>query len=226
MSAPVPGTVRLPDDSGNLGKFIRTQSRVVGGNPVHEHFFQTARLAQVLGVFYGQSSQITVAAAAQNGTSTGALWLHVPAAVTGKKARLRQLCIQSQNGSALATPTAPRIVAQRFTFTGTASGASGVTPAKVDSGQPNAILDVRSAVTGLTVALVAALGVGALIQAVTAVGAVAPVQSYIVPAVTDEDEYPIIAPGEGIVLFQDTAGTTSDTRVWSASMLWDEIDVT
>lgn len=44
--------VQLPDDSANTGPKIRTQTRVVGANTVHEHYFyqvngETATLANV-----------------------------------------------------------------------------------------------------------------------------------------------------------------------------------
>lgn len=40
----------------------------------------------------------------------------------------------------------------------------------------------------------------------------------------DEDEWLVLVPGEGFVIWQDTAGTTSDTRKFNIQLLWDEID--
>lgn len=223
MGAPVETFIQLPDDAGNTGKKDREQSRVVGANTVYEKFVVRVRQAQVLGVYRAALPQQTVLLTAQNGTTTGILWAHVPIAVTNKKARLRRLYVSSQHGSALATPTAPRIVMQRMTFTGTASGAA-VTAAKNDSSYPTPVFDLRTAVTGLTPTLVAAMGAAPVVGALTAVGAYAPAVIDVFPAASEEDEWNVFAPGEGFVLFQDTAGTTSDTRVSNIVMLWDEID--
>jgi hypothetical protein len=224
MAAPVASEIRLPDDSGNLGKRVRTQTRDVGAGVLrHDHLFVEVRKAEVLGVYRAALDQQTVQAAAQNGTSTGFLWAHVPTAVTNKWARLRRLYVTSQHSTALATPTAPRLRIVRFTFTGTASGAA-VTAAKVNSGDPTPVFDLRTAVTGLTPTLVAALGATALAGALSAVGAYTPA---IIDCIdTDgEDQWPIFKPGEGFVLYQDTAGTASDTRKFNTVLVFDEIDV-
>lgn len=224
MAAPIASKVTLPDDSGNSGKKIRTQTRVVGSDTVHEHFFQQVRQAQVLGVYRLGMAQVTALASAQNGTSSGFLWFHVPTAITNKKARIRRLSVTSQLATLLATPTAPRLTATRFTFSGTASGAS-LTPIKIDASGTAAVSDLRTAVTGLTVALVGSLGTAPFPGAQTAVGAYAPAEYNIIDPASEEDEWPIFAPGEGFVIYQDTAGTASDTRVANITLLFDEIDV-
>lgn len=223
MAAPIANKVILPDDSGNLGKKIRTQTRVVGADTVHEHFFINERKAVILGVYRLAMIQQTVAVAAQNGTSTGFLWAHVPTAISGKQVRLRRAYLSSQHSTALATPTAPRIVLNRFTFTGTASGAQ-ITPVEVNASGPAAVFDLRTAVTGLTPSLVGLFAAVALAGAVTAVGAYAPDRSELVQSEA-EDDWMIFVPGEGFVMYQDTAGTTADTRKFNPVFVWDEIDV-
>lgn len=223
MAAPIANKIILPSDTGNTGKNIRTQTRVVGADTVHEHIYVKTRQAAVLGIYRIALPQQTILATAQNGTTTGFLWGHVPNAVTGKKARLRTVRCESQHSTLLATPTAPRIVVSRMTFTGTASGAAqaGV---KVDTGYPSPILDLRTAVAGLTVSLVGLLGAMGICGALTAVGAYAPA-SIRFGDNDEEDEWPTFAPGEGFVLWQDTAGTASDTRKANLTLVWDEIDV-
>lgn len=223
MAGPIANKVILPVDTGNAGKNIRTQTRVVGADTVHEHFFINARQAQILGVYRLAMAQVTILASAQNGTTSGFLWLHVPTAITNKKVRLRRVYVTSQHATALATPTAPRLVLARITFTGTASGAQ-LTPIKVDTSYPTSIADLRTANTGLTVTLVGNLGSGGVVGAVTAVGAYPPVAVDIIDPASEEDEWPVLAPGEGVVIYQDTAGTASDTRVANIVLLWDEID--
>jgi hypothetical protein len=61
-------------------------------------------------------------------------------------------------------------------------------------------------------------------SAVTAVGSQAPNICEVISIGADEDEWLVLAPGEGLVLWQDTAGTTSDTRKMNIQLLWDDID--
>lgn len=224
MAGPVANKIILPLDSGNTGKNVRTQSRVVGADTVHEHFFIPVRQAQVLGVYRTALAQQTVQAAAQNGTATGFVWAHVPVLVSNKWARIRRVYYSSQHSTALATPTAPRLVLQRFTFTGVAAGAS-VAAGKVDSAAPTAILDLRTAVTGLTVTLDVLMAAAGICGALTAVGAYNVSDVNIIDPASNEDEWPIIKPGQGFVLYQDIAGTVADTRKFNPVIVWDEIDV-
>lgn len=224
MAAPVDSYIVLPDDSGNSGKKDREQTRVVSGQTVYEKIIVKVRQAAILGVYRAATAQLAVLAAATNGTTTGLLWAHVPTAVTNKKVRLRRCYLTSQNnGITTAMSTAPRIRMDRMTFTGTASGAQ-ITAAKNDSGYPSPVFDLRTAVTGLTPSLVAQLGTAAVMGSVTAAGAYSPAVIDMFPAASEEDEWNVFAPGEGFVLYQDTAGTASDQRLVNVVMLWDEID--
>src|SRR5688572_20579551 len=135
MAAPVASTIRLPDDSGNSGKHVRTQTRVVGADTVHEHFFIQARQAKVLNVYRFALDQQTVLASAQNGTTAGFLFFHLGSGVSGKAARLRRLSVTSQHSTALATPTAPRLRVVRYTSAGALSG-TAIAVALNDSNLP------------------------------------------------------------------------------------------
>jgi len=229
MAAPVAGTIRLPDDSGNTGKKVRTQTRVIGADTVHEHFMVPLRSAQVLGVYCSSSAVQSVQAAAQNGTTTGFLWAHVPTAVTGKKARLRNIEMNFQFTGITAMPSVPRIALARFTFTGTASGAQQAA-AKLDSGASNPILDLRTASTGLAVALGAIMAAELCPTSHTAGTAasftVSPASQLFLwlPQNDMDDEFPVFGPGEGFVVYQPDAGTTTDLRRFVKSLTWDEID--
>lgn len=222
MAGPVDSFAQLPDDSGNTGKKIRSQTKTVGANTVHEHFFVQSRQAVLLGVYRAAMAQVVALNAAQNGTTTGALWFINPTATVNKKLRLRRVLVSTQHSTVLATPTAPRLRLDRITFTGTSSGAV-VTPGKVDSafGSPVAVL--TTVVTGITVSLVAAMGIAPFCGALTAVGAYAPGMIDMFPT-SAEDEWNVFAPGEGCVIWQDTAGTSADTREANIVLIWDEID--
>jgi hypothetical protein len=98
MGAPAPSSIALPDDSGNTGKKVRTQSRLVGADVVHEHFFVPSAGLTITGHYFFSSAQQTVAAALQNGTTTGFLWLQNPAAST-ITARLSRIAADCNAGS-------------------------------------------------------------------------------------------------------------------------------
>jgi hypothetical protein len=222
MAAPVASYVQLPSDTGNTGKKVRTQTRVVGADTVHEHFFIPISQRSKLGLYHFSSGKLTVQASAHNGTTTGFLWW-VNAAGSGVKAALRRLNIQTNFVTSLSTPTAPRLLFTRFTATGTPSGAQ-ITPAKRGSSDAANVTTLRTASTGLTVTLVA--DVFATLPAVTAGTAglmfMAPTQQEMVPQ--DEDGYPILLAGEGIVGYQPDAGTASDTRVWVVNGSFEEFE--
>ncbi len=223
MAAPVAAHIILPSDAGNTGKKVRTQSRVVGSDTVHEHFFIQARAAKVINVYRFALDQQSVLAAAQNGTTAGFLFFHMGAGVSGKAARLRRLSVTSQHSTALATPTAPRLRAVRYTSAGALSGAA--LPVQLnDSAQPAAASILSSVNTGNTVAHVAPFACAALAGALTAVGAYEPCYKDLIDPASEEDEWPVFYPGQGFVIYQDTAGTTSDTRKFNIQGCFDEID--
>lgn len=225
MAAPIADKIILPLDTGNTGKNVRTQTRVVGANTVHEHFFIQTREARILSIYRLALVQATVAAAAQNGTTAGLLFAHLPSTATGKAMRLRRLSFSSQHSTALATPTAPRILVRRFTSSGGLTGAL-VAPNINDSvlhATPAALYSLVN--TGVTVVHV---GIGfataGIAGALTAVGAYEPCTKDIIDPAADEDDWPVFRPGEGYVVYQDIAGTASDTRKLNIQLLADEID--
>lgn len=225
MAAPVDAIIQLPDDSGNGGKKVRTQTETVGGNVVHTHYFVQQRKAKILSVYRLALVQATVLASAQNGTTAGFLFGHMGSAVSGKAMRLRRMSFSSQHSTALATPTAPRLLVRRYTSAGALSGAA-LAPNVNDSAvhaAPAAIFSLAN--TGNTVVHVGiGFAAGGLAGALTAVGAYEPCYKDLIDPAADEDDWPVFRPGEGFVVYQDVAGTTSDTRKFNLQILCDEID--
>lgn len=186
---------------------------------------------RVAGVYAMNSTVQSVAASAQNGTSTGFGWFYLLADAT-KSVRIRRLTLKFNTSAATPTmPTIPRIGLTRFTYEGTAAGASFTVHKIAPATQPDAAFDLRSAVTGLTVTLAAAdkalaiAPVPPFILAGTAADIVLAnydVQ-HIVPPSAPEDEWPVIAPGNGVALWQMDNGTTADIRRFFFEMVWDEI---
>lgn len=224
MTAPVAGNVRLPDDSGNAGKKIQTQSETIGADVVHSHYFIPRSKRRILGLHRFVHALQSVQAAAQNATSTGFFWFHVPIG-SSVNARLRRLYLEYGTTTELDHLTAPRIALAKFTFTGTASGAT-VVPMIMKTGMSAAVGSMRTAVTGLTVTL------GALGWSSTPPSIVLTTsgqsqywgRSEYEP--DDEESFMDIAPGEGIVLYQPDAGTATDGRRFTCCGLWDEYDNT
>lgn len=228
MAAPVDAYIQLADDSAFAGPKLRTQTRVVGSNTVHERMITINRIASVLGLYEAGMAQQTVAAAAQDGITSGFVWIHMPTAITGCSARIRRIYFNDQHSTALTTPSSPRVALAKFTFTGTATGAT-LSP-DPDTSYRRAKLDLRTASTGLSVTLVGNIVAIALSGGLSAAGVYTPAPFSTVELYSNtltapvEDEYIVIAPGEGVVVYQDIGGVASDTRKLNITVVWDEID--
>ena len=223
MAGPIASSVVLPDDVTNSGKKIQTQYETIGGDAVHAHFFVPRSRRKILGIYHASMTVQSVQASAQNQTSTGFAWLQMP---TGGSVggRLRRLAIVFSMTGEADMLSVPRIAIARFTFTGTASGAS-VSHAKRATGDAAATAALRTAVTGMTVTAGAvAWGVVAPTLGLTTSGqfwAGGPVAVWDPP---DEEEWLDFRAGEGLCLYQPDAGTAADSRRFSAAVTWDEFD--
>jgi hypothetical protein len=225
MAAPVADKIILPLDTGNTGKKVRTQTRVVGADTVHEHFFIPTSKDSKLGLYRAHSGILTIPTAAHNGTTTGHLWFQNPVG-SAVKGRLRRLRETGQVISGAIDLTAPRQLFNLFTFTGTASGAT-ITPAKRDSTDAAAVCTLRTAVTGMTVTLGAVFRHTG-VPAINATLASATIQVNLPPCIyppwdPDEEECPVIRAGEGIVLWSADASTTANRRLFS-DWAWEEFE--
>jgi len=226
MAAPVASKILLPDDTSNTGKKVRTQTRVVGADTVHEHFYVPEMEFEVVSRFWYSSTNLSVSATVQDGTATGFLWLQNPAAST-ITAVLRRIAVKENASAVLVMPTGPVIDFTKFTFTGTASGAS-VTPLPARTGAAANQMIVRTALTGMTITKVASLGAFHIPCVETAVGShgasfeVLPFNPY----GFQRGQSIEIAPGEGLVVWQSVAGTASDNRRFGVQIEWDEVDLT
>jgi len=188
--------------------------------------------ARDLAGVYGFSDRVVaVRAAADNGTTTGTLWWENPVA-GAKNARLRRFSLMFTHAAAIAdTLSVPLLTVARFTFTGTASGTVLAVGKRKSTDAANTT-NWRIASTGMTVSLVASLlhGQAPALELVgtTTTGAfslgtgrVGKARSFTF-APDNEDDYIDIAPGEGVVVYQSTAGTTADKRSYSISGVFDE----
>jgi hypothetical protein len=223
MAAPVAAKVTLPTDAGNTGSKVRTQTRVVGADTVHEHFFIPISNRSKLGNFkVALVPPVAVPAAVHNGTTTGFLWLFNPVGSAVKMA-IKRCTITDQFTALAADLLAGELRVNLFTFTGTASGAS-LTPGKHDSTDAAAVGNARTASTGLT----CTLGACVLSRMYQTMDLVTGGGGHWSPYTTEwnpgtEDEEIILRPGEGLVFWHATAVTAGNRRL-TVNSAWEEIE--
>lgn len=228
MSDPVNTYIQAPDDSGNTGKKIRTQTRVVGANTVHEHFFVEMSSRSIEGVYYADPGVSTIQASATNGTSTGFWWLQNPAGGTTSLS-VRRVKIEHTISATTVFQSNPRVALALFTFTGTASGAA-VSIAKGSSANASAQGSLRTAATGMTISLgnilhsTLPVSMGSTTTSVVTSQAIDLVRP--IDGTDDTDTGPVLLTGEGMACYQPDAGTASDTRKFDTDVVWYEFDNT
>jgi len=222
MAAPIPSNVRLADDAANTGKRVRTDTRDVGGTVVHHHWFVPISSRSKKVFHYSGLPVQSVLASAQDAVATGFFWLQVPSGNAWDVA-IRKCVLRFATGNVV-TLTFPRIVLSRFTFTGTPSGATSPAAKRRSAEPPTA--DMRTAVTGMTVTLGATVATY-LVPQMHAVGQVfaPPAQEW--PSGGNdpfEDDDVILAPTEGVLLYQPDAGTASDPRRFTVDLRIEEVE--
>ena len=220
MAAPTATFVRLADDAPNAGKKVRTDSRTVGADVVHHHWFVPIS-ARAKKVFHYSPTQQSVQASAQDATTTGFFWMQNPAASTADLI-IRRINLIFGTTNVL-TSTVPRIVLAKFTFTGTPSGATVTAARRKAADAPQA--DMRTAVTGMAVTLGATIATFVVPQMHAAGQFFGPApQEWPGDADPFEDNDIILAPGEGALLYQPDAGTASDPRKFNLNLRAEEAD--
>ncbi len=177
----------------------------------------TNRVKQAVGII--SSGRLTVAAAADAATG-GRLWLINPVGST-VLIEVRRVEFSSAPTAATAFVTSPRVTCERVTFTGTASGAQ-IVPSVRDTAEPALVGSVRTASTGLTLTAGAAAYGFTVVPILTAVGAAVPSLQECTPA---ESGRLVLRAGQGAVIRQADAGTTSDTRMFQVNLAWAEYTV-
>lgn len=211
-------SVTMPPEGS--GSQIHTRQLTVSGpGTVQQEYVIPTSVRVVSGVYVAHVGVRVVTATAD--TFPAGSWFLINPVGSTVKVAVRSVFVSSQLGSVLATPTCPRFSVVAFTFTGTASGAS-VTPRSASTGYPAATGSLRTANTGLTITRTQDAWNFLPVALATAVNGNAPQEQIWQPP---EDEQLILAAGEGIVLTQATAGTTSDTRRVITNLTWSEYTV-
>ena len=222
MAAPVEDKIVLPLDTGNTGKKKRTQTRTVGADSVHSDYVVVEDPRSVVSSHQLSTGALSIAAAAQNGTTTGQLWFYNPVG-SAVKAQINRLVLENQFVALAVDLLAGEMRCQSFTFTGVGSGAL-LTPQKRDTNDAAAVCNGRTASTGLTVTLTG-VNFARFLQTMDLVtggaGHWSPDRAiYEWPA---ENDQIVIRPGEGIVFWNASAVTTANRRQ-IINVDWDEFE--
>jgi hypothetical protein len=230
MAAPTAGFVQLPLDTGNTGKKVQAQTEVIGADAVYAHYFIPRSNRKIVAVHGFVSALQSVQASAQANNTGGFLWFQNPAGSV-VRTRIRKLVLQFSSITELDHLTVPRVALTRFTFTGTASGATLATSKRRVSAPAGGVADaalvstIRTAITGMTCAYEAGYYWSATVPGLllTTSGLIFADSRQIFEP-TDEEEFFDFGPGEGAVLWQPDAGTASDGRRFTATGRLDEYD--
>lgn len=213
MAAKTDQVIILPLDTGNTGKKIRTKESVIGANTVEEYFFIPSSERSITGQYKFVIPAAAIPAAAQNGTSTGMMFLINPLGSTVNIAVDRVSFRQNFSTTLAVDLIAPLININRVTFTGTLSAAT-TTPAKRKTSDAAAQGLIAIASTGLTVTNVAAVYgfIGQTMDLVTGGAGHWSAQSDEWNPMDEEDEL-ILVPGEGIAVWSTLAVTTANRKL-------------
>jgi len=209
MTSPVDGYIQLPLDTSNTGKKRRTQTRVVGSDTVHEDFVVPISKRNILGNYIYNVAPAALPITAHNGTTTGILWLVNPTANTENLAIKRILAEIQFTASAIDTALG-LLRGQRFTYTGTPSGATLAASRQRTTDIATGAV-AYTAMTGMTITLGEVIFRRALpmmFSATAELGQVPPTLLDFFPK--EEGMEFVLAPGEGLVLFSPVTLTTAN----------------
>lgn len=172
-----------------------------------------------VGSYAVAGAQINCTAAA-DAANVGRQWLVNPVG-SGKYVALKRVHIGAGiNGAlAVALAAAPQMQLTRFSFTGTPSGAV-ITPAKRATADAAPVGSLRTAATGMTVTAVAPIYTYNIAQVLSAIGEYSPPLAVLDFRIEDQI---ILAPGEGIMIRQASAGAAAaEARFLQVDWAWEE----
>jgi hypothetical protein len=211
--------LRVPADG--IGKKVRTRQRAIGSDTIEEQYVLALQHERVLTTRYWFHSGALVVGASADAANVGRVYVENDPDSTVLIA-LTWVRFTSQIGSALVAPTSPRISLKLFTFTGDTPSGAAITGVRSDTtlAAKNANWNVRTAATGMTITEGAAFASFFPTASATAVGYAPPAVDEWRPA---PDRALILRAGEGVMVKQEDAGTTSDTRRFTLDFEVEEV---
>jgi len=221
MAAKTDQVIILPLDTGNTGKKVRTKESVVGANTVEEYFFIPSTERNETGRYKVGIPSQAIGTGVQTGTTTGLTYLINPLASTVKLAVSRAELSQNFSTTLALDLIAPLIRISRISFTGTLSAAT-TTSIKRATNDATAQGLVSIAMTGLTVTIV-----GNMMEVIgqtqdIATGGGGHWSAQVDRWTPDEEgDELVLAPGEGIVVWNALAVTTANRKI-AINLAWKE----
>lgn len=199
---------QLPADGS--GRKVDALQLTVGGSLVLQQRMIARQHERTLTTAYWfHSGALTVGASADS-SNVGRVYVENDPDSTVLLA-VTSIRFSSQIGSALATPTSPRIVIRSFSFTGNTPSGSAITGVLQDStlAAKNSNWNVRTADTGMTITEAGDICAFFPVANATAVG-----HGFVADRwePSDPTRPIVLRAGQGIMVKQADAGTSSDTR--------------
>jgi hypothetical protein len=213
--------IKIPDDAPNSGKKVHVRSRVIGSDTVHRHVVEVEYPDIILGGYYLYSGQLVILNAA-HAADAGFAYLTNPIG-SGVIGRLRRIRYIAHPKSTTTRASSPEIRIERFTFSGTPSGAT-ITPAKRRSADAGNQLTWRTASTGVTITPGEVVR-GYLVSLVPSGGGnVSSPNEAVWEPLGDEGELEL-NEGEGLMFRQHDGGEAADDRVVMFNNTWLEVAI-
>lgn len=213
----------------------RTRERTAAALNAVEQYLIPAPERVRSGVYIANTGRHALQAAAH--AANNGFWFLVNPPGSGVLVAVREITyMMGTTSTAIAFANSPRTTLERFTYTGTPSGAQ-ITPGEADNGQPAPQARLYTASTGMTITA------GAVANAFLAFpgfsGGAVPgantAQPFALRDGVGEWDFPtmgdpgtiVLAEGEGLLYRQADAGATSETasRTATLSLAWEEYTV-
>lgn len=201
---------------------VRVRERVIAGATFAEQYVLPISTRVRSGTYRADSGPFVVSSGG-DGAGVGRLYLANPS--TTLVVALRKVEFMAAPTAATALVSSPRVTVERFSFTGTPTGAAIAAAKLRNLTQNGEVADaaptarLSTAVTGMTVTAGPVVKSFLVPPILTAVGAAVPVEQDYSP---EEDGQIVLGAGEGILVRQADAGTSSDTRKFLVNLAWDE----
>jgi hypothetical protein len=210
--------IQLPAEG--TGKRLRTHSFAKqDGSEVHAQYVVISEERQSRGVYV--TDYVGAVRSAVHGANEGFLYVFNPVG-SNLMVGMRRVQFLSLPVATFGLLQSPRIAAERFTATGTASG-TALPVAKIDTASPDAACRVVTAGTGLTATMNgAALATFFVAPVISGIGSPQPVPQEYYPPLKARAT---LRPGEGLVVRQTDAGASNDNRKIMLSFSWEEYTV-
>lgn len=211
--------VQVPADGA--GKKVRSVVQTMALGDLHSEFVIALTHARQVTNVYNFCSLALVIGASADGANVGRIYVENDPDSTVFIA-ITRIRFRSQLGSALLTPTSPVISLRRFTFTGNTPSGTAISGSLMDSTMTakDSNWNVRTAATGMTITEGADIVTFLPTANDTAVGQASPSVDEWAP---DRDAPLILRAGQGALVKQVDAGTTSDTRRFIVDIVIEEM---